>query len=125
MPIKTSSAKAKGRNFQQWVRDKIYTAFPHLEEGDVRSTSMGASGEDLQLSPAARKVFPYSVECKAHKSFAIYKVLEQASSNCPKGAEPIALIKGDRQRPLAVLDAEHFFQLIKAAHNGPERPPKK
>jgi hypothetical protein len=125
MPIKTSSAKEKGRNFQQWVRDKIYIAFPHLEEGDVRSTSMGASGEDLQLSPAARKVFPYSVECKAHKSFAIYKVLEQASSNCPKGAEPIALIKGDRQRPLAVLDAEHFFQLIQAAHNGPERPPKK
>ena len=125
MPIKTSSAKAKGRNFQQWVRDKIYIAFPHLEEGDVRSTSMGASGEDLQLSPAARKVFPYSVECKAHKSFAIYKVLEQASSNCPKGAEPIALIKGDRQRPLAVLDAEHFFQLIQAQNHGIKRPTQK
>ena len=114
MPIKTSSAKAKGRRHQQWVRDKIYTAFPHLEEGDVRSTSMGAGGEDLQLSPAARKVFPYSVECKAYKSFAIYKVLEQASSNAPKGSEPIAIIKGDRQRPLAVLDAEHFFKLIDA-----------
>lgn len=125
MPITTSSAKAKGRRHQQWVRDKIYKAFPRLEEGDVRSTSMGAGGEDLQLSPAARKVFPYSVECKAYKSFAIYKVLEQASSNCPKGAEPIAIIKGDRQRPLAVIDAEHFFQLVQVNSNGTKRPTKK
>tara|TARA_R110000796_G_scaffold170000_1_gene286841 strand:- start:734 stop:1111 length:378 start_codon:yes stop_codon:yes gene_type:complete len=125
MPIKTSSAKAKGRRHQQWVRDKIYEAFPQLEEGDVRSTSMGAGGEDLQLSPAARKVFPYSVECKAFKSFAIYKVLEQASSNCPKGAEPIAIIKGDRQRPLAVIDAEHFLKLVQAHKNGTKRPTKK
>lgn len=125
MPIKTSSAKAKGRRHQQWVRDKIYKAFPQLEEGDVRSTSMGAGGEDLLLSPAARKVFPYSVECKAFKSFAIYKVLEQASSNCPKGAEPIAIIKGDRQRPLAVIDAEHFIKLVQAHTNGTQRPTKK
>lgn len=120
MAIKPSSAKAKGRKHQQWVRDKIYETFPHLEEGDVRSTSMGAGGEDLQLSPAARRSFPYSVECKAFKSFAIYKVLEQAASNAPKGAEPIAIIKGDRQRPLAVLDAEHFFSLVagKASHDG-------
>lgn len=58
MPIKTSSAKAKGRRHQQWVRDKIYETFPVLEDGDVRSTSMGAGGEDLQLSPAARRLFP-------------------------------------------------------------------
>lgn len=111
MAIKPSSAKAKGRKHQQWVRDKIYETFPQLEDGDVRSTSMGAGGEDLQLSPAARKLFPYSVECKAFKSFAIYKVLEQAATNAPPQALPIAIIKGDRQKPLAVLDAEHFFKL--------------
>lgn len=126
MAIKPSSAKAKGRRHQQWVRDKIYEAFPSLEDGDVRSTSMGAGGEDLQLSPAARRLFPYSVECKAFKSFAIYKVLEQATSNAPTGIEPIAIIKGDRQRPLAVLDAEHFFELVKSrTSNGPQRPTRK
>jgi hypothetical protein len=112
MPIKPSSAKAKGRKHQQWVRDKIYEAFPSLEDGDVRSTSMGAGGEDLQLSPAARRVFPYSVECKAFKSFAVYKVMDQAAENAPAGSEPIAIIKGDRRKPLAVIDAEHFFQLV-------------
>ena len=74
---------------------------------------MGCGGEDVQLSPAARKLFPYSVECKSFKRFAIYKVMDQASENCPKGAEPLVIIKGDRQKPLAIVDAEHFFQLTK------------
>lgn len=112
MAIKPSSAKAKGRKHQQWARDKILAAFPELEADDVRSTSMGAGGEDIQLSPAARKLFPYSVECKALKAIGVYKFIEQAIANCPANAQPIAIIKADRQKPLAVIDAEHFFDLI-------------
>ena len=96
MAISPQSAKAKGRRFQQWVRDRLYQTFPVLEDGDIRSTSMGAGGEDLLFSPAARRLFPYSVECKNNKANAIYKVMDQAADNCPKGAEPIAIIKGDR-----------------------------
>ena len=113
MAISTSSAKAKGRRHQQWVRDQILARFPSLELDDVRSTSMGAGGEDVQLSPAARKLFPYSVECKALKGIAVYKFMEQAQANCPKGVQPLAIIKADRQKPLAVVDAEYFFDLIK------------
>lgn len=114
MAIKAQSAKAKGRRHQQWVRDKILALFPNaLLPDDVRSTSMGCGGEDVQLSPAARRLFPYSIECKSFKSFAIYKVMDQATENCPKGAEPVAIIKADRQKPLAVIDAEHFFRLTK------------
>jgi len=58
------SRKSKGRRLQQFVRDMILENFDHLEPDDVRSTSMGAGGEDVLLSPAARKVFPFSVECK-------------------------------------------------------------
>jgi len=112
--MKSSSAKAKGRRHQQWVRDNILALFPkRLLPDDVRSTSMGAGGEDIQLSPAARRLFNYSVECKSFKNFAVYKIMDQAIENCPKGSEPLAIIKGDRQRPLAVVDAEHFFKLIK------------
>ena len=64
MVIKPSSSKAKGRRLQQAVRDGILEAFPALEPDDVKSTSMGAGGEDVQLSPAARKLFPYQIECK-------------------------------------------------------------
>jgi len=113
MAIKPQSAKQKGRLLQQWVRDKLYASFTQLEDGDIRSTSMGAGGEDLLFSPAARKLFPYSVECKNNSKNAIYKVMSQATANCPKGATPLAIVKADRQKPLAVVDAEHFFKLIK------------
>jgi len=111
--ITTSAAKAKGRRLQQWVRDQILELFPKLEPDDVRSTSMGAGGEDVQLSPAARRLFPYSVECKSYKLFAVYKVMDQASENCPKGVTPLVILKSDRQKPLAVMDAKHFFKLLK------------
>ncbi len=67
--MRTSSAKAKGRRLQQKVRDLILETFSELEEDDVRSTSMGASGEDVLLSPLARKKFPFSVECKNVEAF--------------------------------------------------------
>ena len=112
MPIKTQSAKAKGRLHQQWVRDKILALFPKLEPDDVVSTGMGQNGEDIRLSPAARKLFPYSVECKSLKALSIYKIMRQAEANCPTKAEPVAIVKANREKPLAIIDAEHFFKLI-------------
>ena len=117
MALTPQSAKAKGRRLQQWCRDRLYINFKSLKAGDVLSTSMGANGEDILLSPAARKLFPYSVECKANAKNAIYKVMEQATANCPKNATPLAIVKADRRPPLAVVDAEHFFKLIKKIAN--------
>ena len=113
MAIKPSSAKAKGRRLQQWVRDKILDLFPTLTTDDVRSTAMGQGGEDIQMSPAARDHFPYSIECKAQKQVALYKHMDQAIANCPDGSEPLVVIKGDRRKPLAVVDADHFLTLAK------------
>jgi len=90
-------------------RDQILTHSPALQPDDVRSTSMGAGGEDVQLSPAARKKFPFSVECKAKSKVAVYSMYEQATENCPGGAEPLLVVKGDRKKPLAIVDAEWFL----------------
>lgn len=111
--MKPASAKAKGRTFQQKVRDLVLETFPQLEPDDVRSTGMGQNGEDLQLSPAARRLFPYSVECKSLAKVAVYTHLEQAKANCPKGSEPIVFMKANLKRPIAIVDAEHFFHLLK------------
>lgn len=108
--ISTAARKSKGRALQQKVRDLIYKTYPHLEPGDAISTGMGQGGEDIQLSPAARKVFGYSVECKRNKAFAVYGPYEQASANC-KGYEPIVVIQGDRKKPLVLVDLEHFMEL--------------
>ena len=113
MSIKTQSAKAKGRRLQQWVRDKILSLLPSLEPDDVKSTSMGAGGEDVQLSPAARKKMPITVECKARKSIAVYGFYDQAKENAPKGVEPVVILKADRKKPLALVDAEYFLKKVK------------
>lgn len=110
--IQTQSAKAKGRKLQQWTRNKILSLIPALEPDDVKSTSMGAGGEDVQLSPAARKKMPFSIECKARKSIAVYSYYSQAIENCPKNSEPLVIIKADRKTPLAIVDAEYFLKLV-------------
>ena len=110
--MKPQSAKAKGRNLQKWVRDLLLENFPTLEPDDVRSTSMGCGCEDLQLSPAARRLFGYSVECKNVERLNVYDAYEQASAN--SGAhEPLLIMKKNRKKPLVVMDAEHFVELIK------------
>lgn len=107
--MKPSSAKAKGRKLQQWTRDLILKLCPSLEPDDVRSTSMGAGGEDVQLSPAARKLMPLSIECKNLASMAFYKWYDQAFINAPKGSEPIVVAKANHKKPVVIVDAEYFF----------------
>jgi len=114
--MKTASAKSKGRKLQQYVRDSIINTFKKygVEAADVKSAGMGQGGEDVQLSPFARGFFPYSVECKSHKSMAIYNVYQQAASNCGQH-EPLVVVKINNRKPLAVVDFNHYMLLVEAA----------
>ena len=51
--MKTQSAKAKGRKLQQLVRDKLIEMLD-IHSEDVKSTSMGAGGEDVTMSSSDR-----------------------------------------------------------------------
>jgi hypothetical protein len=114
--VKTASAKAKGRALQQLVRDAILEEFAeHLEEDDVRSTAMGQSGEDIQLSPLARRLFPFTVECKAREAISVYPWFNQAKQNKDKGT-PILVVKQNRSEPLVVLDLNDFMTLVSGVH---------
>ena len=61
--MKPSSAKAKGRNFQNKVREMIIDKLG-INEHDIKTAVMGESGMDIILSKAGRETFPYAVECK-------------------------------------------------------------
>lgn len=113
--MKPQSSKAKGRKFQQIVRDAILEAFPNLAPDDVRSTSMGASGEDIQLSPAARKLLPFQIECKSKATSQIHTYYEQAKSH--GNYEPLVFVKKDRDIPLAIVSMEFFLGLLKRNNN--------
>lgn len=109
--IRPQSAKSKGRKFQQEVRDKLLELFPELEPDDIRSTAMGAPGEDIQLSPAARKKIPYQIECKSKATSQVHTYYEQAKSHGKH--EPVVIVKKDRDITLVVMSLEHFLQLLK------------
>jgi len=113
--LKPSSAKSKGRHLQKWVRDLILAKF-NLEADDVRSVSMGVSGEDLLLSPAARRQLPISLECKSRASISVYGFYEQAKANAG-GYEPVVVVKQNRDKPLVVVDCVYFFELLRRASN--------
>jgi hypothetical protein len=112
--MKPQSAKAKGRKLQQTVRDLILETWDELEEDDVRSTSMGAAGMDVQLSPAAQKKFPYAVEAKNVEKLNVYNAYEQATANCGK-LEPLLVMKKNHKKPLVVMDLDAFMELVKRA----------
>ena len=95
--MKTKSGKAKARKLQDWVRDALYERFEFTKD-DIRCALMGESGEDIKLtSPTAKKRFPYSVECKNSEAHNV---------------EPLLIIKKNKHKPLAVIDAEILFYLI-------------
>lgn len=112
--MKTSSAKAKGRNLQKLVVSKILTAFPDLTERDVKSTSMGAGGEDILLSAKAHQVFPYSVECKNQEiTKALINMWQQTEANTAKDSSPLLVVHANHSPVLAVLHIDKFIELVR------------
>ena len=104
--------KSRGRSFQQEIRDSILDTFKQLEADDVKSTSMGASGEDVQLSPAARKLLPIQIECKRVKSAkGLYNWYNQAKAHGKH--EPVVFIRADREKPLVLLSATTYLEVMK------------
>ena len=109
--MKSRSAKNKGKRLQNEVRDLLLEAFKDLEPDDIKSAVMGDSGEDIQLSPAARKLIPYAIECKNQEKLNIWSALEQAEVNA-KESTPVVVFKRNRSKTFAVIDIEVFIKLI-------------
>lgn len=112
--ISTRAGKAKGRRLQNKVRDLLLEAFKdELEQDDIRSTTMGMSGEDLQISPHARRIIPYSWEMKNQESISIWSSLNQAEENCPENSTPVLVFKRNRSKTYAVIELDKFIELIR------------
>jgi len=117
--MKTRTSKAKGRRLQNYVRDILRAVFiedwnklPKLEDDDIKSQTMGMTGEDIVLSPAAKKVIPYSFECKNQERLNIWAAIEQAEDNC-EDRTPVVVIKRNRTDVYAVLNFNQFIKIIR------------
>mgnify|MGYP000405730514 FL=1 len=110
--MKTRSAKSKGRRLQNQIKELLLESFKELEPDDVRSAIMGETGEDIKLSPAARRQIPYSFECKNQEKLNIWESLNQAEENSGD-YPPVLIFKRNRSKTYAVLELEDFIDLIK------------
>ena len=72
---------------------------------------MGDSGEDILLSPAARKLFPFSTECKNQEKLNIWSSLEQAETNSGNHI-PIVIFKRNRSKTYVALEFEKLLELL-------------
>lgn len=112
--MKTSSAKAKGRLLQQIVAKALTEQLAEfgILEGDFRSVSMGASGEDIILSPAAKKVVgDLRVECKNVEALNVVTVFwEHQAKYQDKPA--ILVSKRNKTKPLVTMTFEKYMELL-------------
>lgn len=113
--MKTRSAKAKGRRLQSLVAATILSNFPELTDKDVRSAQMGGSGIDIQLSEAARRVFPFAVEAKNHEKLNVWQTIKQAEENAIKEKLVPALVvsRNRMPEPYVAIPMSVWFMLVK------------
>ena len=110
--MRPQSAKSKGRRLQQKIVADIYETFPELGEGDARSTSMGAGGEDIQLSAAARVLIPFSFEAKNQERVNVWDAYNQCKSNCGEHA-PAVVIKKNNSDILCIVQWPTFLSMLR------------
>ena len=105
------ASKAKGRRLQNLLRDLLREKFPQLEDDDIKSATMGMGGEDIVLSPAARKVLNYSFECKNVERLQFWKAIEQAEVNS-NGSIPVIVVKKNGKTPFVAMPLDNWLDLI-------------
>jgi len=112
--LKPKSSKAKGRRLQNKVVELLTEKFNKvLENGDFKPAIMGESGMDVKLSPAAKKIFPWAVECKNQESISIWKCLKQAEDAADdEKLKPLLIYKRNRSDTYVSLKLKDFLELL-------------
>ena len=115
--LKPKSAKAKGRALQNYVVEQLLNEFPMLEDDDIKGAIMGERGEDIKLSPLAKRKIPFSFECKNVERLQFWSSVEQAEANKRENAIPSLVIKKNHKEPYISLPLDDFINIIKPKGN--------
>lgn len=112
--MRTSSAKAKGRRACAEAKAMLLLhAMDHLEDEDVIITSSGATGEDLMLSPKARKRYPYCFELKNQERLNVWDAITQAQQHCHGRTDrPVVVFKRNNTHLRCIIDFSLFCELV-------------
>jgi hypothetical protein len=112
--MKPASAKAKGRRAAAELKILIHAAYPELEYDDVLVTSSGTTGEDLKLSPKARRLLPFTFEVKNCEKLNVWDALQQAQEHAEGTPHTPALaFRRNRSELFVAIEAREFLKLVR------------
>ena len=116
--IKPRSAKAKGRDLQNFVCERLakITGLKWDNKDDnapIQSRQMGQSGVDVILRGEASTYLPYSFECKATETLHLDQGVAQAKANLKRGTNWILVHKKNFGTPTVTMDWYTFERFIK------------
>ena len=107
------SSKAKGRRLQNFVRDMLREIYmPELHEDDIKSQTMGMTGEDIVLSPAARELCAFSFECKNVERLQMWRAIEQSEANKRDCSAPAIVFKKNGKEPYIAIPFTVFCDML-------------
>jgi len=109
--MNVKSVKAKGRKLQNFVRDILRELYPQLDMDDIKSQTMGMTGEDIVLSPAARKLIPYSFECKNVERLQMWDAIDQCETNAGERT-PVVVFKKNKRAPYVAIPLVAFCNML-------------
>ncbi len=112
-PISIASRKAKARELQKYVAQKIsdITGIPCGKDELIESREMGQAGSDVKLIGEAKKKFPFSVECKRQEKFNLHDAVRQSKANQMEGTDWIVISRRSNEEAILTMDADKFFKL--------------
>ncbi len=112
------SSKAKGRRLQNFVRDELRGIYlPEFHEDDIKSQTMGMTGEDIVLSPAIREVCRFSFECKNVERLQMWRSIEQCETNCKIPHIPAIVFKKNGKDPYIAIPFQVFCDMLQHQYN--------
>jgi hypothetical protein len=121
--VRTSSCKAKGRRACAELKANLLLVSPDLSPDDIIVTSSGDTGEDLKLSPLARKLIPFTFEVKNQESLNIWASLKQASDHSKKsGHAPALAFRRNNSAMFVALTIEDFTNLLRNLYEKTKNP---
>lgn len=104
------SKKAKGRRFQNWVRDQLVEWYgSHFGELIVPK-QMGGAGIDIELYGEARKEIPFDIECKNTERLNIWDAMKQAEANTGSCRAPLLVFKRNRSEVYVAMKWDDFLR---------------
>jgi len=112
------ASKAKGRRLQNYVRDMLRDVYDQLHEDDIKSQTMGMTGEDIVRSPAAKEVCAFSFECKNVERLQIWRAIEQCESNRPDCSSPAIVFKKNGKQPYVAIPFTTFCDMLQYENDG-------